>query len=480
MNLYSKLKMNWPLIWSLDVNALAVTRIGLGLILLFDLVGRFYQVDILYGANAMAPAELVDGTFPAIWRLYFLNDDLRFTKVLIGLTVAFAFLWTVGFKGKLTMVLTWFLYASLFYRNSLIHSGAEPTLLAAMFWMMWLPHSAVFSVDAILNPRTESIAQRFSHYSPASVAFISQVVIYYLFSGLNKYDPIWWQEGSALYYALNLDNLVSDSGLWLLNHPLATQILSIATWWLELLAPVLLLLCPLLFGRSWRTVAVFALIGLHLGIAIFLNIGNFPFINIVILIALLPLSSSATILKDVASNTINCPRHTILLAAALALLSSQIVYSTLRFQNKKPPSLLRYVLLVTTTDNSYRFFAPHPPLNERFWFFPGTLENGKMVNVYDLSLEPVVIDKSIAIAKWNRFHLKYFSHFDRPNRYSKKLRAQFAQFLCQRWQSQTDLPSLTSVNLRYQIEWTSEWYKNTPDFVYTSRGHSYKCKKRSR
>lgn len=473
MNLSITIKQNWTDLWSLDHSALAMSRICLSIILVFDLLQRLTQAEMLYGANAMAPHGLIEATVPVIWRLYLLSESLWFSQTLIVLTIISALCWMTGYRGRWPLFVTWFLYTSLFYRNSFIHSGAEPTLIAALFWMLWLPHTRLRLFNF-----THKAEQTRSNLSPGSVAFVLHVAVYYFFSGLHKSDPIWWQEGSALHYALNLDALVSDAGRWLLTLPEITKALSISIWWLEMLSPLVLLVVPLIFGSITRTIIVLLLIGLHIGIAIFLEIGTFPYINIAILIALLPISS--VFAKPIIENTTNPfsnPKNWLLLSVASLLIGSQISHSLLRFKQIKTPTFINALLQTTSQKNPYRFFAPKPPLTERFWFFQGTLVNGNDVNVYDYSLEPLVMDKTYAIATWNRFHRQYFLHFERSPRRAPKLRAQFAKWLCWRWQQHGDLPILQSVNLRYQQEWSPGWQSNKASFIYNARGYQYECER---
>ncbi|MGH1542614.1 MAG: hypothetical protein ACRBHB_19495, partial [Arenicella sp.] len=228
------IKHNWISLWSLELSSIALSRICLGLILIVDLLARLSQVEVFYSVDGLAPPSLVKGSFPAVWNLYLLNDQLWYAKALISLNLVCALFWTVGYRGAWALVATWFLYASLFYRNSFIHSGAEVTLLSALFWMMWLPHSRKFSLDS-------KSGEQEAHpnvVSAGSVAYIGSIIIYYFFSGLNKSSPIWTSEGSALYYALNLDSLVSPAGVWLLSQSGTIQALTLLIWWLEVLSPL--------------------------------------------------------------------------------------------------------------------------------------------------------------------------------------------------------------------------------------------------
>ncbi len=471
----NSIQLRWYSAWSLDVRAIALSRICLGLVLIFDLATRFSQAHILYGVDAMVPPRMVEGSFPFIWNLYLLSDQLWYTKSLIILTLISATCWLIGYRAKLALIITWFLFASLFFRNTLIHSGAEPTLLAALFWMMWLPQDHAWSVN---RSRPINASSTFC-LSPGSVIFILQVVIYYFFSGLHKNDPIWWQEGTAIYYALNLETFASDAGTWLLNFPTQTQMMSWAVFYIELFAPLLLIVLPILFGIFFRTIAVAILIALHLGIAIFMDIWTFPYINIAILLALLPLR--AFHLSDFKNGSKRWDSSQIVVfAVLLTLLAAQAIYATLRYVKEKPPSALRYALQFVPIENSYRYFAPRPHLDERFWLIEGVLENDQRVNVVGLDSEPIPYVKDWALNQWDRFHQRYFVHMVARRKRAPTLRAQYGHFLCQRWQAWSESKKhapLAFIQMRYITEWTSEWNSGRGDFQYLARGYKIKCRR---
>ena len=476
-----QLSNNWRALWSLDPHAIALGRIGLGLILVIDLISRLNQAELLYGAEAMAPVHMFIGGFPSIWSLYFLNDQLWFTQALIAFNLASAVAWMVGYRSKLALFITWFLYASLFYRNTLIHTGAEPTLLAALFWFLWLPHSHVWSLKRHNHRLNDASNQNCAIVSAGSIAFILQVTAYYFFSGLHKQNPVWWQEGSALYYALNLDIYTSSAGLWLRESPQLMQTFSFSIWWIEILAPALLLVAPLMFGRAARTFAALIFIGLHIGIAIFMQIGIFPYVNIAILLTLLPVTRSSSCFSQTGGTVLNwVKRQGVLLLVLLTFVACQAVFASYHVVNKKPPKALRTVLKLTTLENRLRFFAPRPPTKEHFWFTVGKLEDGREVDAFELSLTPPVIEKAHSIEQWNRFHQRYFVHLARKGKRAVTLRAHYARFLCDRWEANRQayaLPPLASVTLKYQLEITAEWQSGKPDFMHTARGHRFRCDK---
>jgi len=96
----------------------------------------------------------------------------------------------------------------------------------------------------------------------------------YLATALEKSDPAWWSEGTALWLALKDLALSSTLGTWAVSqlpfalfYHLAHLVLAV-----EYIAPILLL-CP-----WWRVrlVGCIMLVGLHAGIWAFMELDGFP------------------------------------------------------------------------------------------------------------------------------------------------------------------------------------------------------------
>jgi hypothetical protein len=121
----------------------------------------------------------------------------------------------------------------------------------------------------------------------ASMAFITQLLMMYIWTALLKWHPIWHTDGTAVYYALNLDGFTTPLGHWLSMRPQwLLKTLTFATFGLELLGPWIWLLA----FRSWkiRTGVIMAFIAFHLGLILTLELGPFPYACIIFWLGLTP------------------------------------------------------------------------------------------------------------------------------------------------------------------------------------------------
>src|SRR6185369_13705471 len=96
----------------------------------------------------------------------------------------------------------------------------------------------------------------------------------YLFNASSKTGEAW-QDGSAVYYALHQDKLVTWIGVWMREH-LSISTLRLLTWstlateWLGFS----LIITPFCVKEA-RLVAICVMPALHLGFALGLNVGGF-------------------------------------------------------------------------------------------------------------------------------------------------------------------------------------------------------------
>lgn len=272
--------------FSLDVRSLALFRIGLAGVLIADLALRSRDLTAHYSDGGVLPAGNLLSEFlhPWEWSLHFINGQPLFQALLFLVAAIVAVALGVGYQTRLATIFSWALLASLHNRNWMVLNAGDTELRMLLFWAMFLPLGAVYSVDAALDRQAPARGTRFC--SAASIALILQVCFVYWFAALLKDNPIWWQENSATYYALSLDYMTTNLGKFLLNFP---ALLVVATWLtvrIELWGPFLLF-SPFK-SEHCRLGAVLLFCGLHIGFASGLNLSLFPFIAVTAWLALLP------------------------------------------------------------------------------------------------------------------------------------------------------------------------------------------------
>jgi hypothetical protein len=268
----------------LDLRALALLRMGTAVIVLLDLGIRSTDLEAHYANMGVLPVSvLLEHTWtPYQFSLHAASGLWQVQAVLFALAAVVAGALLLGYHTRLATVASWVLLVSLQNRNTLIGQGGDDLLRMLLFWGIFLPWGRVWAWDA----RTKPQPARYDYASAATVAYVAQLALVYWCTALLKYGPEWTQTGTALYYALSLDQLLLPGGRLLYPHPDLLRALTLATWYTELLLPFALFI-P--FGvKWWRLLVVGVLLGFHLGISLTLFVGLFFLINMVSVLGLLP------------------------------------------------------------------------------------------------------------------------------------------------------------------------------------------------
>jgi hypothetical protein len=174
---------------------------------------------------------------------------------------------------------------SLNQRNPIILNSGDVLLGILLFWSMFLPLGAVWSVDSrAINRSLGGNERRVVSFGTAAI--LIQVTLVYLMSGRYKSTDASWSEGDALYYVLNIDQIASAFGQQLLQYDGLLRAMTRAAYLLEKYGP---LLAFIPFGITpFRLATVVMFVGFHAGIALTMEIGLFPYICMAAWIVFLP------------------------------------------------------------------------------------------------------------------------------------------------------------------------------------------------
>lgn len=273
-------------VFGADLRSLALFRIAMALIVLWDVVNRVPNLRIHYtDAGVMPRSLLVDDFVRWRWSVNLINDTWTFQILCLLVTAIAAVCLMLGYRTRLMAVIVFVMITSLQVRNPLVLSGADTFLRVLLFWMMFLPLGAVWSLDARADARAgQRVSNRF--LSVATVALFAQIGFVYLFTALLKSDPEWRGDGTALEYALNAHHITRSFGEYLAQFPELLRLLTHGTLVLEF-SVIALMFAPV-FNGPLRTVVVAAVMGLHMGIFLTMDVGLFPFISSACMLAVLP------------------------------------------------------------------------------------------------------------------------------------------------------------------------------------------------
>ncbi|MDQ3289744.1 MAG: HTTM domain-containing protein, partial [Bacteroidota bacterium] len=272
-------------VFTVDVRALALMRIGVGFVLLVDLGIRATDLEAHYANMGILPLYVL---FQNAWDPYFISIHTisglwQVQAVLFLIAAIFAFLLLIGYRTRLVTIVSWFFLLSVQNRNLLIGQAGDDLLRMILFWAMFLPWGRFYSLDA---KRANDPNRSHLHFSPASAAYVVQIMLVYVCTALLKNSPEWHTTGQALYYALSLDQVLLPGGKLLYPHPDLLQFLTLSTYYIELYLPLALLI-PV-YTSFFRLLVVGVLTGFHLGISVTLFVGLFYLINWVSFLGLLP------------------------------------------------------------------------------------------------------------------------------------------------------------------------------------------------
>ncbi|WP_223816104.1 HTTM domain-containing protein [Adhaeribacter rhizoryzae] len=273
-------------IFTIDLRALAFMRIWIAGIILTDLAIRASDLEAHYSNMGVLPLHVM---FQHTWDPFYfsfhtLSGLWQVQALLFLLAAVVAFCLLLGYKTRAATIISWVLLVSLHNRNTLISQGGDDLLRMLLFWAIFLPWGKYYSVDAI---RSKENAPRPAPYvSVATAAYILQVCFMYIFTALIKTSPEWRTEGTALYYALSLDQVLMPMGNLIYPYPLLLKYLTHITFYTELLLPLILLI-PV-YTTFFRLVFVGVLASFHVGISLTLFVGLFYLINFASLAGMLP------------------------------------------------------------------------------------------------------------------------------------------------------------------------------------------------
>ena len=271
-------------VFGCDLRTLALVRICLGCLIIVDLVVRAQSFTAHYTDAGVLPRSAFLSLF-SNWptSLHFLAGSAWIEAVLFVVAGLVAVALIFGYQARVAAFVSWLLLISLDARNPFVSQGGDMLLRVLLLWSVFLPIGARFSIDAALN--REKVATN-DYFSVASMALLLQAASVYFFTALLKSDPVWFPDGTAVYYALHNDTLSTWFGIWLRQWDGLMQLLTYGVWILEVITP-LLLFSPI-FHLRLRIVGLLLLITMHLGFLASMGIGLFPYISITSLLAFTP------------------------------------------------------------------------------------------------------------------------------------------------------------------------------------------------
>lgn len=261
-----------------NLKSFSLLRIIYGLALLFLLVPSIPERSLLWGqASFWVDPEASRRGYWTFDTLFTKDSALLFDIAYFGL-IALAVLFILGWRTRIITPIMLLMLVALHSNNNFMLNGGDTLMRITLLFMVFANLSEHYSLDARRRARSTKLRRHLvpAHISNAAhntglILCCFQIIVVYTTSGIWKIIGDDWLNGSALFYALRIDNFMLypaiNELLWQSN--LMIYIVTFAALWIQTLFVVLIL---------WRPTRIFALVSLifmHLGIGLLL--GLWPF-----------------------------------------------------------------------------------------------------------------------------------------------------------------------------------------------------------
>ena len=440
-------------ILGIDVRSLGLFRVALGALILIDLAVRFGALEAHYTDAGVVPRHLVwqHGEQPVFLSIHLLSGSMYWQALLFIVATVSAVALLIGYRSRLACFMCWVLMLSLHVRNPYVNNLGDWLLVDLLFWSMFLPLGRRFSIDALSS--ITPIKKDEQVLSLASMAILFQMIVVYFFSVDHKISPIWHTEGSAVYYALSLDRLVTSFGQELLNLPAEWfQGATFGTLLLERWGPVLVFI-PV-FTTFVRTSTVLAFWTFHLGLAMSMTLGIFPYICIAGWLLFVPgavwdklshVGGSIMIrlfnkwnsilgsIKWLSGRRIEYSRRaselgvlgsSVVIAGLFFTLSSNMLYTGMMREGYYE-NVFKYIEPVGNSLNlrqRWNMFAPHPPTKDGWFIAIANTEEGVPIDILAGKTEinwqrPQSVSSSYVNQRWRKYYEWVMNKWDPHARY---------------------------------------------------------------
>ncbi|MEM9919430.1 MAG: HTTM domain-containing protein [Bacteroidota bacterium] len=264
---------------------LSFFRIAIGLFCIIQTISIFPDLLNIYGANGLIRSEILQILTPDLlpkvswfssWvaplgisepsSIYFLA--CLFIFVSIGLTL--------GFATRYMAFLAWFINLMFYGTGNVFSYGADGFLNICLFYCIIMPVGYYWSVDSLFSEKNKK-----PHLGNTAFTRFLQIhlAIAYFMGGFCKILGYQWWNGEAIWRAVMFPSFNQFDMSWMASYPEVSMVLGWGVLLMEILYPFLM------FYRKTRPFCLVGIIGMHIGIALFMGLHFFALIMIILNIA---------------------------------------------------------------------------------------------------------------------------------------------------------------------------------------------------
>jgi len=451
-----------------DLRSLAVFRIALSCLVGADLIGRAQALRAHYTDAGVLPRAVLTESFSRTAQacLHLATGSVSGEAVLFAAGVFAALALMIGWRTRAACAATWALTVSLQCRNPAVLYGMDNLLRLLLFWGMFVPLGARFSIDSAGQHLPDGSKE--NHFSMGTAALLLQVTTMYWFAAAAKSGEEWLKEGSALYYAFHIEHMKTPLAVWLLQFPGALKLLTFAAVHWEW-AGALLLLSPIAFVRA-RLIALGGFLALQVGIFLTLRVGLFPWANLVALIPFIPSEgwrffgklslrgpTVSSRFRDISRRLPpgGPPMFRLSRAGQAAVLVCGLyafAWNLASFPPAEPalPGWFWTPGFLLRLDQDWSMFAPFPMKDTGWYVVRGVLSGGRPVDLLRWTIgEPPAgrQEPPMSNYRWRKYL------FNLREDYWSDQRIHYAKYLCREWgRTRPEEEALKQVEIIYMLE----------------------------
>lgn len=458
-------------LFGIDLRSLAAFRIALGLVLALDQLCRLRDLHAHYTDWGILPRHSLGNRWWA-WHglLHHYSGEASYQAALLWISVGLALALMFGFHTRWAAFLSWLFLISLHTRNPYILQGSDLLFRSLLFWSIFLPLEARWSIDAARKRFAWEEHRPKSVYCAASAALLLQVCLVYWCSGLLKSYSDWVTEGTAVRDALLTDCWTTDFGRSLLAYPELLRRLTQGTYWLEVIGPTLAF-SPLWTGPI-RILVVLSFFLFHVpGLGTTMLLGAFPYVSALSWLVFLPSSFWDWIERRVSSKIPDAagePEATVGFASGAPIRSTRpinllvatiflyvLLWNLQIFQwgiLKRFPTSFWSAAYTLRLDQRWNMFAPYPARQDGWYVIVGTTEDGWQMDLFRggtavVWSKPPRVSDHIPSYRWR----SYLTHLWRKQGAPRL--PEYARYLCRWWNSTHHGPNrIVALEIYYLCE----------------------------
>lgn len=447
-------------------------RIAVSIVLLVDLMIRSFSIKAFFTNEGLITIDILKSYnwHPYYFSFHALSGDLWWQILLFILNAVCIILLLIGYRTKVFTFICWAFLVSMQNRNPFILQGGDDLLRLMLLWGIFLPWGERYAINAKNSTHANQ------HLSLANLGYLFLIFSVYFFSALLKTSPEWHTDGTAIYYALSLDQIRMPLGTLLYKFPMAMKVLTFLVYYIELIGPLFFIL-PFVSTRT-RLIGIISIALLHLGICSTLYVGLFYIIGLTTLLGAiptttmdwlekkLPLPQSATV-ENISQKTRPNFIEGIFFPLKNCFLGAVIVYClALNFSHVK---WFPFVMETSVTnigkalrlEQNWGMFAPFILKDDGWLVYSGFNKNNSYIDIkHDGKPSDFTKPKNIVSEfesdRWRKYSENYVFN---NNNY---LRPYYCKYLLKKWNKEHPENKISELNIFFMKEVSLPDYKTKP------------------